>query len=265
MAKMRVCGIVALLAMTVAAFAYPTLSGPTGQAVIPTAVAEKGFGIAADIQSFPVDPSSGTAYPIRALLGVGSNVELGATYDPLNNSAPFERAMGANAKFRLATFLGGNSALGAQYRTERLQNTELDTRYWQGYFAWTTRVNPEKINNLNLSLTWGANWTNVKPEGFESESGFRFNAGAALLLTQRLALMAEYQTKSRRLGDLKPTVAVSARGMLTNNIGAQIGLTNSYGLTALDKQRPFGGLFFRFGPRGVTGGADEVTISCPPL
>lgn len=262
----------AIFAFGSMALAYPTLTGPTGQAVIPTAlVALPGFTLAADYQKL----EDGAAYPIRVLFALGSGAELGGAYEPTNNDALItdararldpaltrttvhpDHAWGVNAKIATMKFLGGASALGAQYRRERLEQTiivveepvtfDFDEDYWQAYLAWTTQFGTP-VNYLdNLGLTLGVNWTQVRdkePAARNKEDGFRGFAGLRINISPSIALEGDIQTKDSDLGDTNTMTAATARFAVSPNITLQAGWTNAYGLRAVDEHNFFAGLAF---------------------
>lgn len=76
MKQLIVLGIAVALACAVQA--YPTLTGPTGLATLPTAaVAPAGqLQLAADYYDTEIE----STIPVRVLYGIGDNFEIGATY-----------------------------------------------------------------------------------------------------------------------------------------------------------------------------------------
>lgn len=240
MNTLRICGLFAALALTVSAMAYPTLTGPTGQAVIPTAMtAGSGFTIAADYQNLT---GEGDGIPIRALLGIGQNLEIGVLYEIFNDESGLDNAMGANAKFALGNILGGRTAIGAQFI--RLETDFDDTlEVIQAYLAWTRRmaIGDEQA----LALTLGANWTQADFDG-DSIDDTRFFAGLDLALSERLNVLIDYQTASSEFEE-DPISAVTARIALNRMLALQVGTTNALGPIGLDEHNFFIGLNARFG------------------
>jgi len=248
MNTLRICGILAALALAVSAMAFPapTLMGPTGQAVIPTAdVAGPGFTVAADYQNFDV----GNGIPIRALFGIGSNVEIGASFTIFDEDTDLDNAMGANAKFAFGNILGGRPAVGAQFF--RLEDIDGDTAdVIQAYLAWTHRSVLGEEDAQALAFTLGANWTQIDAEGEETIDDTRFFAGIDLSLSDRLSVLVDYQTESSDLLDASPITAVSARVAINRMLALQVGTTNALGPIALDEHNFFIGLSADFGGRG---------------
>lgn len=253
----RFCGLAAALALAVSAMAYPTLSGPTGQAVIPTGyTAGSGFTVAADWQ----DLEEGSAIPLRVLFGLGSNAELGAAYTIFDDATldgvddggvELDNAWNVNGKFAVGRFLGGQGALGAQWSTFDT-NVDFGVDFLQAYFAWTGCFDPTGIGRPNTSLTWGVNWTQADPDVGDTSDAFRFFAGVGFGLTDKLALLAEYQTEDEDVFDTDPISAITARYWLSRTTGLQVGYTNALGgMIGTDNHNLFAGLTF-----GLGGGYD---------
>jgi len=245
MNTLRICGLLAALALAVSAMAYPTLSGATGQAVIPTAdVAGSGLTVAADYQNFDV----GNGIPIRALFGIGSNAEVGASYMFFDEDTGLDNAIAANAKLAFGNILGGRPAVGAQFL--RLEDTDGFTAdVIQAYLAWTHNTMLGEEDAQALAITLGANWTQVDAEGEDTIDDTRFFAGVDLALSNRLSVLVDYQTESSDLLDASPLTAVSARIALSRMLTLQVGTTNALGPIALDEHNFFIGLSAGFGNR----------------
>jgi len=246
MNTLRICGLLAALALAVSAMAYPTLMGPTGQAVIPTAMtAGSGFTVAADYQSF----EAGHEIPIRALFGIGQNLEVGASYATFSDDVnfTFNKAWDANAKYAFATLLSGKAAIGAQYMNIDL-TTDATAKISQGYLAWTRNMTLGEDAEQALGITLGANWTQIKvaEEDF-SENGIRYFAGLDLMLTPMFSVLADYQTKRSEFEEERAISAVTARIQLNRMIALQLGSTNAIGPIGTDKHNFFAGLEARFG------------------
>lgn len=264
----------AMLLLGTACFAYPTLGGPTGQAVIPTAyTAAPGLTLAADWQQL----EEGSAIPIRALFGIGSNVEIGAMYTTFNDDAilpmpfvsdmtdvllgfPADKMWGANAKWRFGRFLGGDAALGAQFQRFTPDiDIDLDTDFSQAYFAWSTMLSNAPSIFADSTFSWGVNWTKMKRDEFilvvdeepflvpeYDENAVRLFAGLMLVLSDSIALEGEFQTKSEKLGDQDPLTALTARFAISPNFTLQAGWTNAApgGMFATSDHNFFAGLAF---------------------
>lgn len=245
MSKALACGMALIvLALAGAAYAYPTLSGPSGLMIIPTGtISPSGVEMAADWQSLP---NNGYSIPVRALMSVGNALEAGLVYDHLNANAPENRILGGNLKFVGFNFLGGKSALGAQYLRGRDQS-DNETDYYQGYFAWTSNFDMEDDDYSNMALTLGANWTTARPVDVvdsTDKSGVRYFAGLTVYLTDDLQLMGEFQSKNTQIGDQAATTSYGLRYRFNDEVSGQVGFTNSLGIYSLDHPGVFAGLDF---------------------
>jgi hypothetical protein len=236
-------GIGVALALVGAACAYPTLTGPTGYAVIPTAMAgDSGLTIAADA----VDQEVGKSYPLRAVISVGT-AEVGAFFDEFNDEFPLEEAWGANGKVKIANFLSGSAALGAQFRREKstVLGVEVEDDYSQGYFAWTSDFGGSS-DVSSFELTWGANWTQFQPDVGGSVDGVRGFAGVHVGITNDIALIGEYQSDEPELGDADPITTATIRFNFSPGFSAQVGTTNALGLIGMPDQHVFAGAMLKF-------------------
>ena len=251
MSTLRICGLLLVLALAVSAFAaYPTLSGPSGQAVIPTAMtAGPGFTVAADYHNV----GEGSAIPIRVLFGLGENLEFGAMYTVIDDAdivgLSLDSAWGVNAKFAFAELFGGKAAIGGQYITApfTLGLTDYDGTVTQAYLAWTRPFVFGEDATQSLGLTVGANWTQIDPEVIDTLDDIRYFAGLDLMLSERISVLADYQTRSSDLADARGLSAVTARIALTQMINLQFGTTNAFGPIAGDDHNFFAGLSLGFG------------------
>ncbi len=222
--------------------AYPTLTGPTGLMIVPTAdIPCTGVEVAGDWQGMD---NEGASIPTRALISLGRVVEIGGSYDFFNSHAPLSSAWGANAKIALFDCFDGKTAIGAQFRRE-LDLGDQVTDYTQGYFAWTTECSGEDIDVSNFALTVGVNWTEVSPDiAATSSYGVRFFTGLSVNLMPDVDLMGEYQTKNVSLGDTDAATSVGMRFRLDDNINAEFGYTNMLGLSVEPTHHFFAGLDF---------------------
>ena len=263
MKKTLVLGVaIAALSIGLAALAYPTLNGPTGQAVIPTGnVGAPGITLAGDWQKL----ESGEGVPFRFLYAFGPSFEIGALYDPFGSSAQItdarfggvqlDKAWAANVKFALTKFLGGDTAIGGQFRRETMivppgavpPSARFDTDYTQGYLSWTDRMPYNYGPATNFALTLGTNWTQVAPpssSGFGSANAFRGFGGLALTVSKDIAIEGDYQTGTGTLGDTKPIIAGTVRWGISPHMVLEAGTTNAEGLRGTNDQNIFLGLDF---------------------
>lgn len=238
--------LLGLLLLAGIARAYPTLTGPTGQAVIPTGfTGPLGTTMAADWQE--LSPTSAAGFPLRALLSFGPNLELGGSYALYNEHAALERAWELHAKLSTGVpfFFGGVTAVGAQFRREIAAGLETD--FLQPYAAWTTRFAPDDSGLSNIALTVGGNWTRISDPLNNEADGFRGFAGLTVNLSDAIDLMAEYQTKNTDLGDVDPITAFTARLHFSESLSAQVGITNADGFVGTPNTHLFAGLSLYLG------------------
>ena len=264
MKKLFTLGIA--LAFACAAYAYPTLTGPTGLATLPTAaVAPAGqLQIAADYY----DTEGDSTIPLRVLYGVGGNLEFGLLYAFSNQSMVLEveddfaltfdadNTWGLNAKYALPVDLAGfQFAAGAQYLTSDFAVTvvdllgefpteelaSIDTNTTQVYLVGTRAFTLGGDGSPALNGTLGLNWTRMKldltgeeivPESI-SESGFRFFGGLEALFANNLSLAVEFQTEEEDLGDTDMLWSFVGRYPFTPSLSAQIGYTNASNIPAM--------------------------------
>lgn len=249
MSTLRISGLLLALALTVSAFAaYPTLSGPSGQAVIPTATtAGPGFTVAADFHNL----DSGSAIPVRVLFGFGDKLEVGALYAFLDDATlvglDLDNPWGVNAKYAFADLFGGKAAVGGEYITESftLGEADFDGTVTQAYVAWTRPFALGEVQKLGVTV--GANWTQIDPDVIDKIDDIRYFAGLDLALSDRIAVLADYQTRSSDLFDAKAMSAITARIALTQMIDLQFGSTNAFGPIAGEDHNFFAGLAVKFG------------------
>ena len=130
MKKLLSLGIVAtLLVSASAAFAFPTIVGPSGGYQVPTTEIAKGYVFAVD----QLESATPQIPNIRVLAGVFNNVEIGALYEKV---AIGQRNWGFNAKYALPSMLLGTKvAVGGTYlKTEGIGATSD----WTGYLSADT-------------------------------------------------------------------------------------------------------------------------------
>jgi hypothetical protein len=206
MKQLSILGIA--LAFAYAAGAFPTLTGPTGLASLPTAaIAPTGqFQFAADW--YDTDPD--TTLPLRLLYGAGDNLELGAT---LIFSG--EDAWGINGKYVTPLdLIGFNLAIGAQHLSADADFTQI---YFVGTRAFGDEVTP-------LNGTVGLNWTRMS--NGTSEEGVRVFLGIEAILSDDLRVAGELQTRKAALGDDRALWSLVGRYAFSEELTGQLGVTN---------------------------------------
>lgn len=267
----------AVAASAVIASAYPTLAGPTGMGVLPTAdVVNAGMlNIAADYYD-----SSDSTIPVRVVYGIADNFELGVSFrsgdqvflddsdEEFTDFYSIEDMWGINAKWKTGlTPLGFDWSLGAQYLQGDVTNTFDDDLFYaasrqfvtddfgdytatQLYFVGTRNFSdmfpcpPDTI----VRGTIGVNWTKVEfdEENFD-EDAFRFFLGVDALFSNRFLLSAEYQTKESDLLESDGMYGITARYAFNDALAGQIGYTNEVGgVLGGDEGNFFVGLNYAF-------------------
>ncbi len=228
-------GIMLLGAMvcTSTAFAYPTLYGASGVAVLPTArtIVPGMYAIGVDGN----DLANSTEIPVRVLYGMGDNLEVGAAYLPGETDR-----FGLNAKLRVEGLVSGaTTAIGVQY----LRPIDgSDAAALQPYLAITrTRASNDKIFPL-ISITVGTSITQLRPN-----SSFYLREYGSLEAYARngMVIGLEYQGSNSGLaGDDQPLASAVIRFPLSDKFAAQVGVTNADGFVGTDKARVFLGVCF---------------------
>ena len=236
MKKLFTLGIA--LAFACAAYAYPTLTGPTGLANLPTAgiVGAGGFNVAVDYY----DMDGEEAIPIRLLYGLNDTVELGASYWMQDGVDAFM----LNAKWVTPlTLLDMPWALGLQYA-----DFDFDGTATQFYFVGTRPLLEGDDTMPAINGTFGVNWTMYEEDdALDDEDAFRFFLGFDATFANNLMLALEYQTKSSDL-DEDALWSLLARYPFTETITGQIGYTNGFGgVIGLDDSNLFAGVNFAWG------------------
>ncbi|HEX2971794.1 MAG TPA: hypothetical protein VHP11_05645 [Tepidisphaeraceae bacterium] len=242
MKKMLILGIAAgLLAFACAAHAYPTLSGPTGEAVLPTAavVPAGEFNVAADFYNSETPDSS---VPVRVLYGISNNFEIGAGYTFVSDA----NTWGVNAKYATPLNLAGfGVGIGARYASSDMPfDLTFNTT---DVYAAGTKCFPLG-EGTTLSGTVGLDWTFIDFAD-DNTSVLRPYLAAEVTLSNKLTLAAEYQFENDNVDVDGGVYAISARYPIADNLGAQVGFTNVTPFTnaSLDNGNFFIGANYVFG------------------
>lgn len=206
-----------VLGCACAACAYPTLTGPTGYAVLPSAeVAAPGeLQLAADWY----DTGSNSTESVRLVYGLPGNIEVGGEYEIDEG----DYIAGLHGKFQLPVPIAGfKTAVGVV--TVKGQGTTWDAT--QAYVAMTRPITALGIGTP-LSMTVGANWTTVD-DGIDDYNAVRLFGAIQCDITDKLSACAEYQTRSSDLGyDNNAMSAVAVRYQITPCLSGQVGYTNA--------------------------------------
>jgi len=250
----------ALLALASGAYAYPTLTGPTGGAVLPDAdVAGLGqLNVAADwvnedtflgVSGLDVDP----AFPVRATFGVAPGWEVGAAYTFQNvpNASGNLDGWGVNAKYQLKYALAGaNLAIGAQYQ----DLNDLDLQATNIYLVGTKRFTAASERGPGVTASLGLNFVDADLASV-SDSSFRPYLMATLDFTNKASVVAEYRFKDSDF-DNKALSALTVRYPFSPALTGQIGVTNSFrGIFGGEDHNVFAGINYSWG--GMTTTEDE--------
>lgn len=223
------------MALSSAAFAYASLTGPTGLVNVPTAAVEPAGQISVAIDG--VDTKDNVTVPVRVLYGAMENLEVGA-------SASFQdkdEVFGLNAKYQTPLAIAGfNWAGGAQYARYNL-NAKDDDELWQLYWTGTREFTEATDTMPSFTGTVGVNWT--KFENFDGK--FRAFAGLKAGFANNFSLTAEVQSDSDI--DEDTLWSVVGRYSITPVLGAQVGYTNGFETMATDDSEVFAGISYVFG------------------
>ena len=259
--KLRMLYFSALLMATIAAQAYPTLVGPTGAGVLPTAaIAPAGhINVAADYYNSDnqLVPDSNKTYPIRVLVGLGANTEIGGLFAFHKLGQSNENTWDANIKYRLPFHAFGSAlSVGAIYaRSQRgAFASPAVTTGEQAYLVGDFTLS--RASRMSLTGSLGVNWTRIDENDEAHVDRLRGFAAANLGLTSSLSLVADIQTKSRTLGDIDPLYSVALRYGASKTLGLQVGYTNAAGnfLIGSGQGRIFAGANLSFGGHGGSEG-----------
>lgn len=250
MKKMLSLGIAAaLMAMACAAYAaYPTLVGPTGNGVLPTAAVQPAGQLSAALDFYNLDDDDtglDNAFPVRVVYGVAPNLEIGAAYIKLEANDEDANTWAINAKYGpIVNLLGFAWSAGLQYAStdiaaagDDLTTTQL---YWVGDRAF---VLGEGMPVMNVTV--GANWTKEEVGDFDAD-GIRGFAAVSAGLTPKLTGSLELQTGKGDL-DAKPLGAITLRYAFNPTLTGQIGYSNAVFVDGAEDYKPFIGINYTFG------------------
>jgi len=231
------------LALISAAQAYPTLTGPTGLATLPTAaIAATGqLQVAADY--FNAEEWEGTVYPVRLLYGVNDSLEIGAAYW-LNSDQ--SNAWGVNAKYLLPIKLADMPwAVGASY----LNFPDWSETFTQVYFVGSKAFTEASAGMPGFNGTIGVNWTQDDWD-FGTDDAIRLYAGLEAIFANNLSVAGEFQTKNEDVDD-NAIWSLVARYPFTPVLTGQVGVTNAFGPFGwFDDSHVFAGASYAFGMGG---------------
>lgn len=241
-----------LLAAAGTAFGYPSLLGPTGLALTPTADIGR-FGslqIAATFYNTKDDIAGlDNTEMARAAFVVLPEIEVGAAFWRAKPAGGNTDTMSANAKIKLPlSLIGGNTAVGAILaRTNGPVGPDETTTC--AYIANTRGLLGIPGGAQTFRLTLGANWTRI--EDGTSVDGIRGFAGLEFDIMDGFTVAAEYQMKKSDLGDTDPLTSVVGRLAISENLVLEAGVTNADpvtgGFTAMSEHNLFAGVILDWG------------------
>jgi len=243
---------VALLAAAGTAYGYPSLLGPTGEVVVPTAnVANFGtFHLAGTFYNTEDDTIVLDNTQIaRGTFGLLPLLEVGAAFWRADLDGARIDTISANAKLKLPiSLIGGTTAVGAILaRSDEPVGSDITTTY--AYLVNTRGLLGIPGGSQPFKLTLGANWTRF--EDGESVDDIRGFAALQFDVMEMLSLAAEYQMESGDLGDADPLTSVIGRLGFGGNWAVEGGVTNAdpltAGFTATDEHNLFVSLIFGWG------------------
>ena len=212
MKKLLILGMLAALAC--AAYAYPTLGGPTGLVTVPdaTVVPTGQLQIAVDWWNLESDDA---IIPLRLLYGVNDSLELGATFTT-SEATGSDDVWSINAKFVTPLQLADSTmAVGASYAQD-------------GDDVLTVYGALSKEFNENFAGTAALQWDDATED-------FMLGIGGKATLDNGLILVGEYV-------NAMPGAAVNfaARYPLTDALTAQIGVINALDSVTIGLNYAFG-------------------------
>jgi hypothetical protein len=243
MKKMLLVGMAVLL--TSAAFAYPSLQGPTGLVAVPTAatVATGAIDLAADYVYLPSTVQPGGThtndFPVRLEWGCAQNFEVGAAYDYIRDDQSWD----INGKWVTPlNYFSTKVAVGAQYERFRKFGGSTPT-VWNLYLVGTRPL----VNAGGVALNGDLGLTMDKTDHiFANNTSFlrlMLGVDATVASLRNLNIAIDYIPQDKAISDTKAAFSIVGRMPITPMIGAEIGATTASSLQAgLPAAQVFAGL-----------------------
>ena len=218
MKKLFILGFAVALAC--AAYAYPTLTGPTGLVIVPTAAVVPAGQLQVSMDWWYTFANTDAIIPVRVMYGLNDQFEIGAAY--ITSEFGDSDVLGLNAKFVLPfTAADAAWAVGASY---------LDAEDGDSSFGASLSVTKAFTENFNgtAALLWNE-------EGFLTDEEFSIGLGAEAILENGLVLVGEYV-------NFLPgaELNMAARYPITEALTAQVGFV-------FNTSSPFIGATYAFG------------------
>lgn len=223
-----------LLISACAAYAYPSLIGPTGTGALPTAavVPAAQLDLAGDF--YNTDPSN--SFPVRAVYGASENLEIGAGYTFLDGANSWL----LNAKYATKADLAGfKVSVGATYDNF----SDIDINDTQVYLVGDQKF--KMGNDKDLTASVGVIWSqsNFNPGSIDV---IRIFGGIQVPIADKCNLVGDIQSSNSNFGDADPLYSIALRYDAAKNLQAQVGLTNTGGVFATPDSNIFAGVNFQF-------------------
>lgn len=258
---------IALLAISGAVLAYPSLLGPSGSGVLPdaTTVSAKAYDAAVDYFNNSVGILD-ISVTTRVNYGIAENTEIGFAYtlQGVRDTAtvwPTEAATASSysynswnvsAKRTMAINERMTAGLGVVYQNWNDLLTGDSRSFSQVYSVLGTTLPFAGIPVLHGYI--GLNYTKGDAkEEFDSfsDSAIRGFIGLSASVTEKLSVAVDFQTEDSYF-DEKPLSSIVARYPINTRMNAQIGMSNAVlGMTGGPAHNLFVGVNMGFGGQGM--------------
>lgn len=206
------------IALSTTAFAYASLSGPSGGTNLPDAnVPVVGTGQIAD--DFLL-VSNHNSMIVRGIYGIATNLEVGvAGYIDIDNHGGDNNAIGVNAKYQLTNLgLQSNDKVAVGINYQDANGSFHDTSI---YVVGTRQFTEIEADKPALSASVGLNYNSAP-----GSTSLRPYITADARYKSGLNINAELQLSGSDY-DSNPMYALTARFPINNNWNAEAGITNS--------------------------------------
>lgn len=234
MKKLVLLGIVAAVAC--AAYAYPTLGGPSGLLTVPDAAVTPAGQIQVAADLFYANGGTDAALPVRALYGFGGNFEFGAVYttnEATDNDAVLGtvNSLSINAKYKLPfELMGAGTAVGASFTDP---GGDFDS--FLGAYAVATKALGDDLSGSAALV-----WNNQDDADFDNDGSvdeandFSIQLGADAKVAG-LDLILEYVNALPG-----SSLNMAVRAPITDALSAQLGFVGNTSMTTLGLNYAFG-------------------------
>jgi len=227
MKKLLILGIA--LALACAAYAYPTLSGPTGLVTVPTAAVAPAGQFQASMDWWYIFNDNDAVIPIRVLYGINDQLEVGAAFFTAEGSD--SDAFGVNAKYVLPFGAGDAEwAVGASF----IDPDDGDSSFGASLSA--TKAFTETFSGTAALLFSEDSMGFLSDLNNNSDNDFALAVGGEAMLDSGLTVVGEYV-------NFLPTASISmaARYPLTAALTAQLGFVFNTSSSFIGFDYAFGG------------------------